>query len=400
MGRSKQQSTKYPGLWNRNGIWWIEKVVRAGQKVSELRESTGQTSYEVAKQVYLRRIKEETDRLVHGIRETYTVGQAAAEYLIRLKRKLEEKYHGSEFSERRIRKGLKNAIYHLDVLMPYFEHASIHLLHPAHESLLRFKAERLAVCKANTVNRSLEILRHVCRLAATEFIDGDGRRWVDYPPKIELINNDDEAGGYPLSHGQQRALFARLPEYLQRMAVFGVNAGPRAWSIIRLKWAWERKFPQLGKDVFCFDAPSSKNGNPVRLFLNSGARDVVNQCRGEHSEYVFTCDGHPMYQMNTTAWKNAVKEVGLRDCRGDGKHFRVHDLRTTCATRLRDLGISVEDRKDILGHKNQDVTTGYSIASTGRLIEIVERLVGMEERPSVYLVSHDSPTVGEHSSAY
>ena len=400
MGRSKQQSTKYPGLWNRNGIWWIEKVVRAGQKVSELRESTGQTSYEVAKQVYLRRIKEETDRLVHGIRETYTVGQAAAEYLIRLKRKLEEKYHGSEFSERRIRKGLKNAIYHLDVLMPYFEHASIHLLHPAHESLLRFKAERLAVCKANTVNRSLEILRHVCRLAATEFIDGDGRRWVDYPPKIELINNDDEAGGYPLSHGQQRALFARLPEYLQRMAVFGVNAGPRAWSIIRLKWAWERKFPQLGKDVFCFDAPSSKNGNPVRLFLNSGARDVVNQCRGEHSEYVFTCDGHPMYQMNTTAWKNAVKEVGLRNCRGDGQHFRVHDLRTTCATRLRDLGISVEDRKDILGHKNQDVTTGYSIASTGRLIEIVERLVGMEERPSVYLVSHDSPTVGEHSSAY
>ena len=400
MGRSKQQSTKYPGLWNRNGIWWIEKVVRAGQKVSELRESTGQTSYEVAKQVYLRRIKEETDRLVHGIRETYTVGQAAAEYLIRLKRKLEEKYHGSEFSERRIRKGLKNAIYHLDVLMPYFEHASIHLLHPAHESLLRFKAERLAVCKANTVNRSLEILRHVCRLAATEFIDGDGRRWVDYPPKIELINNDDEAGGYPLSHGQQRALFARLPEYLQRMAVFGVNAGPRAWSIIRLKWAWERKFPQLGKDVFCFDAPSSKNGNPVRLFLNSEARDVVNQCRGEHSEYVFTCDGHPMYQMNTTAWKNAVKEVGLRDCRGDGQHFRVHDLRTTCATRLRDLGISVEDRKDILGHKNQDVTTGYSIASTGRLIEIVERLVGMEERPSVYLVSHDSPTVGEHSSAY
>ena len=393
MGRTKQHSSKYPGLWNRNGTWWIEKVVRAGRKVSELRESTGQTCYEVAEQVYLRRIKEETDRLVHGKRQTYTVGQAAAEYLVRLKRKLEEKYHGNEFSERRIRQGLKNAVYHLDVLMPYFEHTPIHLLHPAHESLVRFKAERIAVRKANTVNRSLEILRHVCRLAATEFIDEDGRRWVDYPPKIELINNDDEAGGYPLSHGQQRTLFARLPEHLRRMAVFGVNAGPRAWSIIRLKWAWERTFPQLGKDVFCFDAPSSKNGNPVRLFLNSEAREAVNLCRGEHPEYVFTCDGKPMYQMNTTAWKNAVKESGLRNCRGKNQHFRVHDLRTTCSTRLRDLGVSVEDRKDILGHKNQDVTTGYSIANTGRLIEIVERLVGMEERPSVYVVSHDSPTV-------
>jgi integrase len=399
MGRTKQCSKKHPGLWKRNGTWWIEKVIKAGQKVSELRESTGQTSYEVAEQVYLRRIKEETDRLVHGTRQKYTVGQAAAEYLTRLKRKLEEKYHGSEFSERRIGNGIKNAIYHLDVLMPYFEHTPIHLLHPAHESLLRFKAVRLAACKANTVNRSLEILRHVCRLAATEFIDENGRRWVEYPPKIELINNDDEAGGYPLSHGQQRALFSLLPDHLRRMAVFGINAGPRAWSIIRLKWAWERKFPQLGKDVFCFDAPSSKNGNPVRIFLNSEAREAVNQCRGEHPEYVFTCEGIPMYQMNTTAWKTAVRDAGLRDCRGEGQHFRVHDLRTTCSTRLRDLGVSVENRKDILGHKNQDVTTGYSIGNTGRLIEIVESLVGMEERPSVYLITHDSPTLEKRDSA-
>ena len=29
------------------------------------------------------------------------------------------------------------------------------------------------------------------------------------------------------------------------------------------------------------------------------------------------------------------------------------------------------------GHKNQDVPTGYSIGNTGRLIEIVESLVGI-----------------------
>ena len=81
------------------------------------------------------------------------------------------------------------------------------------------------------------------------------------------------------------------------------------------------------------------------------------------------------------------------------KSLSVHDLRTTCSTRLRDLGVSVENRKDILGHKNQDVTTGYSIGNTGRLIEIVESLVGMEERPSVYLVSHDSPTLAGRDSA-
>lgn len=395
MGRKKRQ---YPGLWNRAGMWWIEKTIRAGAKKAELRESTGQASYELAVQVYVMRIQEETNRLIHGVREVYTVGQAAAEYLTRLRRRLAEKYHGSEFAAERVRKRLKDVVYHLDLLMPYFEHVPIHLLNPAHEKLVAFKAERLRARKANTVNRSLEILRHICRLSATEFIDEQGRRWVEYPPKIELINNDDEANGYPLTHGQQRVLFSRLPAYLQRMAVFGVNAGPRERQISRLKWAWERQFPQFGRGIFCFDAPTSKNGKPVRIFLNSEAREAVNRCRGEHSEYVFTCKGRPIYQMNNTAWQNAVEKLGLRDCRGEGQHFRVHDLRVTCSTRLRDLGVSVEDRKDILGHKNRDVTTGYSIAETGRLIEIVERLVGMEERPNVYLVSHNSPTVTESGS--
>ena len=350
-------------------------------------------------QVYLKRVREEAERLLFGTRPAYTVGQAAAEFLVRLKRKLAEKYHGSEFAEMRIRKRLKDTVYHLDLLMQHFEHTPIHLLHPAHATLLRFKEQRLAVCKANTVNRSLEILRHVCRLAATEFIDESGRRWVDYPPKIDLINNDDEARGYPLTLGQQQQLFALLPEYLRRMAVFGVNAGPRAQSIIRLKWAWERKLPHLGHDIFCFDVPTSKNGQPVRLFLNSEAREVVNRCRGEHPEYVFTYKARPMYMMNTTAWQRAVEQAGLRNCRGKDQHFRVHDLRTTCSTRLRDLGVSLEDRKDILGHKNHDVTTGYSIADTGRLIALVERLVGMEERANAYLVSHDFPTVANEASS-
>jgi integrase len=393
MGRRKKQ---HPGLWCRNGIWWIERTIRAGKKKTELRESTGQTEFQLAEQVYLQRCREETERLVHGIPDVYTVGQAAAEYLVRLERKLAERYHGNEFAAERTRKAMRNAVYHLDLLMPYFEDVPIHMLHPAHEKLIAFKAARIKSCKANTVNRSLEVLRHVCRLAATEFIDEHGRRWVSYPPKIDLINNDDEANGYPLTYDLQIVLFGILPAYLQRMATFGVHAGPRERQIARLKWGWERRFPRLGKDIFCFDVPTSKNGNPVRIFLNSEAREVVNQCRGQNPDYVFTCDGRPIYQMNNTAWQNAVAKTGLRNCRGKGQHFRVHDLRVTCATRLRDLGTSLEDRKDILGHVNRDVTTGYSIAETGRLIEIVERLVGMHNRPNAYLVSHDSPTVIEN----
>lgn len=77
MGRKRQ----YPGLWNRNGTWWIEKTIRVGGKVSELRESTGQSCFEVAVQVYLKRVTEESERLLFSMRPAYTVGQAAAEFL-------------------------------------------------------------------------------------------------------------------------------------------------------------------------------------------------------------------------------------------------------------------------------------------------------------------------------
>lgn len=85
-----------------------------------------------------------------------------------------------------------------------------------------------------------------------------------------------------------------------------------------------------------------------------------------------------------------MDKAGLRDVRGPGKNFRVHDLRHTFSTRLRECrecGVSLEDRSDHLGHKNQDITTHYSTAETGKLLEYVERLVTMEsDKPSIYVV--------------
>lgn len=121
--------------------------------------------------------------------------------------------------------------------------------------------------------------------------------------------------------------------------------------------------------------------------MNSVAREVIEAVRGDHPEFVFTYKGNPIQRLNNTAWQNAVEKAGLRDVRGPGKHFRVHDMRHTFSTRLREAGVPLEDRKDLLGHKNQDITTHYSTAETGKLLEYVERLVTMEsDKPSIYVV--------------
>jgi len=59
---------------------------------------------------------------------------------------------------------------------------------------------------------------------------------------------------------------------------------------------------------------------------------------------------------------------------------RVHDLKHTFGRRLRAAGVSFEDRRDLLGHRSGRITTHYSAAELGRLIEAAETIAGQNER--------------------
>jgi hypothetical protein len=50
--------------------------------------------------------------------------------------------------------------------------------------------------------------------------------------------------------------------------------------------------------------------------------------------------------------------------------------------RLRAAGVSFEDRKLLLGHKAQHVTTHYSAPEIGALIEAAEKVCELESRSS------------------
>jgi integrase len=52
----------------------------------------------------------------------------------------------------------------------------------------------------------------------------------------------------------------------------------------------------------------------------------------------------------------------------------VHDLKHTYAHRLRVAGVGFEDRKLLLGHKSDHVTTHYSAPEIGSLIDASEKV--------------------------
>jgi integrase len=60
--------------------------------------------------------------------------------------------------------------------------------------------------------------------------------------------------------------------------------------------------------------------------------------------------------------------------------IRFHDLRHTFGHRLRAAGVSIEDRKALLGRSNGEITTHYSAADLESMIANIEAIVGTAPR--------------------
>jgi integrase len=121
---------------------------------------------------------------------------------------------------------------------------------------------------------------------------------------------------------------------------------------------------------------------------------VIEACRHEHKDFVFTREArngqrHPQTRMNNAGWKAAreraaeryPEELG-RPCPRGFQQIRVHALKHTFGYRLRAAGVSFEDRKTLLGHKASHVATHYSAADIKTLILLAEKVCELASRKS------------------
>ena len=63
-------------------------------------------------------------------------------------------------------------------------------------------------------------------------------------------------------------------------------------------------------------------------------------------------------------------------------NLRVHDLKHTFGRRLRAVGIPLETRKVLLGHRNGDITSHYSAPELEELLEAANRVCAVQSRKS------------------
>ncbi|WP_449106652.1 tyrosine-type recombinase/integrase [Pseudomonas mohnii] len=369
----------------------MDKVFRG----ERLRESTGTGDRQEAEQYLIHRLEQLRQQKVYGVRRTRTWEEAATRFLI----------------ESKDQPSIKLTAHHLKQLHPYLK--DLPLTHIDDQALEPFVKDRLKgmvlpcgkqlkPVAPRTINISIERVIRVLSLCARKWRDEERRPWLDSVPmlaKLDLKKKVREP--YPMTWEEQSILFGELPAHLQTMALFKVNTGCREQEVCKLRWDWEISVPELGTSVFLIpsdfggrnERSGVKNGDERLVVLNSVAKSIVDKQRGLSKDWVFPYNGSALHRMNDSAWKKARvraaklwQEENLRPAHPGYASIRVHDLKHTFGRRLRAAGVTQEDRKALLGHKNGSITSHYSGAELGHLIEAANMVSATDSRGPVLTI--------------
>lgn len=300
-----------------------------------------------------------TQRFERHARRTFA--DAGAKYL--------KEYAGKD--KRRVAYGLK-------ALNPYLSH--LVLMDVNDDALSDFKRDRgnglgafEKSASSGTINFEITLVSTILNAACREW------EWIPRTLKLKHVQGPRKQP-YPLTWPQQDALFAELPsDWASGIALFMVNSGVRPDEGYGLRWADEVRIASL--DTFVFVLQETKNNATRAVICNSLARLAVDRQRGNGSEYVFPSQsnrsrdekrrdlGDPWYE----AWEAAGLPTGRWTRRGP------HNLRHTFGHRLREVGVSEEDRAALLGHSKVSIETHYATPEIDRLQQLAERVTRRTE---------------------
>lgn len=281
-------------LFKRGSIWWVRFTTPEGRRI---RESTGTEERKHAQEYH--------DRLKAKYWQVQKLGEKPERsWQDAVVRWLDETSHKATQHD---------DIQHLRWLDTHL--GSLNLSQVSRERIDAVTAKRKADGVSNaTVNRMLAVIRAILRRAALDW------EWIDKVPKIQLLPEPKRRIRW-LTRTEADQLLAELPEHLAAMARFSLATGLRQANVTGLRWQQvdlERRLAWIHPD-------QAKARKAISVPLNAEAVVVLRQQWGIHSSHVFTYHGKPVTEVNTKAWRHALKRAGIED-------FRWHDLRHTWAS--------------------------------------------------------------------
>jgi len=212
-----------------------------------------------------------------------------------------------------------------------------------------YKSSRLNEVSPATVNRELEVLRHLFNLADrwNKFF---GKNPVSRAGLLPLNNQKERI----LSLDEEKRLLTSCDTYLRNIIITALYTGMRKSEIISLKW----ENIDLDSNIITIDQTNSKSKKARRMPINTVVRRLLleQRLKSAVNDYVFlSSKGTPYLRQDSLnrAFKLALQKAEI-------KGLRFHDLRHTAATRMIESGYSIVAVKEILGHSSLDMTMRYA----------------------------------------
>jgi len=307
--------------------WWV-KITIPGK--SPVQKSTG-TLDKVAAQEFHDRLKAELWRESRlGDRPTYLWEDAVLQFLAETQHKRD---HGGD----KLR---------LKWLHPHFEGRPLQSIdRDLIEKVMQKKRHRAA----GTINRYLATIRTILRKAEREW------GWVDRAPVIRMRVEPKKRVRW-ITREEADNLLAVLPAHLANMAAFSLATGLRRGNVLGLRW---EQVDLARRHAWIF-ADQAKGKRDLGVPLNDNAMAVLERCRGQHPEYVFSYRGKRIKGIQNDTWKKACQKAGI-------DNFRWHDLRHTWASWHVQAGTSLQTLMELGGWATYEMVLRYAHLGTNQL---------------------------------
>lgn len=183
--------------------------------------------------------------------------------------------------------------------------------------------------------------------------------------RVRLFREDRRRVRY-LSDDEEASLLDACTPQLRRVVLFALHTGMRRGEILGLRW----QDVDFKNEVAMIPAERAKGKRNRFIPLNSVAMDVLKELPHslDRNALVFRNSEGGEWDRLRKHWEYAVFAAGLED-------FRFHDLRHTYASRLVMAGIDLAVLRELLGHRDFEMTLRYAHLAPSRLKSAVTVLV-------------------------
>jgi integrase len=239
-----------------------------------------------------------------------------------------------------------------------------------------YKQIRLNEVAPATVNRELQIVRHLFNLA---------KRWKKFfgenpvsEAKLLSVNNQKERILTPEEEGK---LLGLCNPYLKPILITALHTGMRKSEILTLRWT----NVDLDNSVITIEHTNTKTKTTRRIPINSVLRKLLleQKLKSWGGGFMFLSQDVKPYKSHDSlrAFERLCKKAGISG-------LRFHDLRHTAATRMIEAGASIVAVSKILGHSDIKMTMRYTHPDNS-LKEAVELLTKSHISDSVTDLAND-----------